>query len=60
MKLLALSLLGFAVSASYANLLLDSEWETFKLVHNKQFGSSQEVNVMTVDTSIFIERKKKQ
>ena len=56
MKLLALALLVFAVGASHANLLLDSEWETFKLAHNKQYGSSQEVNIMTVDTSVLNEQ----
>jgi len=40
MRFLALVL--FVFGASKANLLLDSEWETFKIAHNKQFGSIQE------------------
>ena len=62
MKLAALGLLVFTIGASHANLLLDSEWESFKLAHSKQFGSRQEVNTMTVDTtvvrtSVFIKQK---
>ena len=56
MKLAALGLLVFTIGTSHANLLLDSEWESFKLAHSKQFGSSQEVNIMTADTSDLIEQ----
>ena len=48
MRLEALALLVFTIGASKANFLLDSEWESFKITHNKQFGSSQEVWLNTV------------
>jgi len=42
MRTAALVLVVFTIGASSANLLLDSEWENFKVAHNKQFGSIQE------------------